>query len=239
MLWTEGFDDPATACIALVRPTGTRALIAQMIGRGTRTAPGKTSCLVLDFVPGRMSRMRLASPRDVLGGDDLPVETKQDKADRKEKEQLLLALERRRWIREVGVVYAAPHLDVAELLEALGVSGAAASRSEVGLGLGSLASPRQVEALRAAGFEVADELDKRAAMLLFGVLSKRRAAGLCSIKQARALKRHGFDDELSAAQASRVLDALAASRWRMPPTARAQLMADVRRESRPSSSSIV
>jgi superfamily II DNA or RNA helicase len=239
MLWTEGFDDPATACIALVRPTGTRALIAQMIGRGTRTAPGKTSCLVLDFVPGRMSRMRLASPRDVLGGEDLPVEPKQDKAERKEKERVLLALERRRWIREVGVVYAAPHLDVAELLEALGVSGAAASRSEVGLGLGSLASPRQVEALRAAGFEVADELDKRAAMLLFGVLSKRRAAGLCTIKQARALKRHGFDDELSAAQASRVLDALAASRWRMPTAARAQLMADVRRESRQSTSSIV
>jgi len=229
MLWTEGFDNPATDCIALVRPTGTRALVAQMIGRGTRTCEGKTSCLVLDFVPGRMSRMRLASPRDVLAGDDLETEPKQDKAERKEKERILVALERRRWIREVGVVYAAPQLDVAELLEALGVSGAAASRTEVGLGLGSMASPRQVAALRAAGFEVADELGKRPAMLLFGLLAKRRAAGLCTIKQARALKRHGFDDNLTTAQASRVLDAMAAARWRMPSDARAQLMAELRR----------
>ena len=231
MLLTEGFDSPETSCIALIRPTGTRALVAQMIGRGTRTCAGKSNCLVLDFVPGRMSRMRLASPRDVLGGDDLPEpESKLQRAERKETERLLAVLERRRWIREVGVHFAAPHLDVDELLAELGVSGAAASSSEAGLGLGSTAaSPRQLEALRKAGFEVADNLGQRAAMRLFDVLAKRRAAGLCTIRQARALKRHGFDDDLSAAQASRVLDALAAARWRLPQSARAQLLADVRR----------
>jgi len=219
MLLTEGFDSPETSCVALVRPTGHRSLVVQMIGRGTRTAPGKTSCLVLDFVPGRMSRTRLASPRDVLGGDDLPVEPKQDKAQRKEAEQLIAELERRRWIREVGVEFAAPFIDVDELLQALG--------SPDG---GPSATPRQIVALRGLGFDVMPDLTRSQASALFGVLEQRRAAGLCSIKQSRTLKRLGFDaHDFTTAQASRVLDAMAAARWRMPTAARAQLMADVRR----------
>jgi hypothetical protein len=197
-----------------------------MIGRGTRTAPGKTSCLVLDFVPGRMSRMRLACPRDVLAGDDLPEP--QSKAQRKEAEQLIAVLARRRWIKEVGVVYAAPQLDIQELLQALG------SPDE-----GPSATPRQVVALRSLGFDVPIDLARSQAAALFGVIEQRRAAGLCSIKQGRTLKRLGFADDLTTAQASRVLDAMAAARWRMPQSARAQLMADLRRQPRPSSSSIV
>jgi len=221
MLWTEGFDDPATSCIALVRPTGSRALVAQMIGRGTRTHAGKSDCLVLDFVPGRASRLRLASPRDVLAGDDLelvPSEPKADKAARKEKERLLAALQRRRWIREVGVVYVAPQLDLDELLEALGSPSS-----------GPPATPRQIDALRQLGFDVADDLTRSQASALFGLLEARRAAGLCTVRQARTLRRLGFDDDLTAEQAGLVLDAMAAARWRMPSAERAQLMADLRR----------
>lgn len=47
-LFTEGFDAPETDCVVLLRPTQSRALWCQMIGRGLRTAPGKTDCLVLD-----------------------------------------------------------------------------------------------------------------------------------------------------------------------------------------------
>jgi superfamily II DNA or RNA helicase len=219
MLWTEGFDDPATSCIALVRPTGSRALVAQMIGRGTRTHADKRNCLVLDFVPGRASRLRLASPRDVLAGDELPTDPRQDRAAaRKEKERLLVALQRRRWIREVGVVYAAPQLDLDELLETLGSPAS-----------GPPATPRQIDALRQIGFEVADDLTRSQAAALFGLLEARRAAGLCTVRQARALRRLGFDDDLTAEQAGLVLDAMAAARWRMPSAARAQLMAELRR----------
>jgi len=217
---TEGFDDPETSCVALIRPTGHRSLIVQMVGRGTRVAPGKSSCLVLDFRPGRMSRMRLASPRDALGGEDLlEPESKQTKAQRKEAEHLIAELERRRWIREVGVEFAAPFIDVDELLQAIG--------SPDG---GPNATPRQLVALRGLGFDVMPDLTRSQASALFGVLEQRRAAGLCSVKQARTLKRLGFDaHDFTTAQASRVLDAMAAARWRMPTAARAQLMADVRR----------
>jgi len=47
---TEGFDDPGVSCIAMARPTRSSGLYAQMVGRGTRLFPGKTDCLVLDFV---------------------------------------------------------------------------------------------------------------------------------------------------------------------------------------------
>lgn len=47
---TEGFDDPGVSCIAMARPTRSEGLYAQCVGRGTRLAPGKQDCLVLDFV---------------------------------------------------------------------------------------------------------------------------------------------------------------------------------------------
>lgn len=47
---TEGFDDPGVSCIALARPTRSEGLYAQCVGRGTRLHPGKSDCLILDFV---------------------------------------------------------------------------------------------------------------------------------------------------------------------------------------------
>jgi DNA repair protein RadD len=46
---TTGFDHPATDLIALLRPTRSPVLAIQIMGRGMRTAPGKTDCMVLDF----------------------------------------------------------------------------------------------------------------------------------------------------------------------------------------------
>lgn len=45
---TEGYDNPALDCIILARPTKSTLLYTQMIGRGTRTYPGKKDCLILD-----------------------------------------------------------------------------------------------------------------------------------------------------------------------------------------------
>lgn len=46
---TAGFNHPATDLVALVRATASAGLYVQMAGRGTRNAPGKTDCLLLDF----------------------------------------------------------------------------------------------------------------------------------------------------------------------------------------------
>ncbi len=46
---TTGFDAPAVDLVVLLRSTKSTALYVQMVGRGMRTSPGKTDCLVLDF----------------------------------------------------------------------------------------------------------------------------------------------------------------------------------------------
>ena len=50
MLLTEGFDCPDVDCVIPLRPTKSRPLFCQMIGRGTRISPGKKDCLVFDFL---------------------------------------------------------------------------------------------------------------------------------------------------------------------------------------------
>lgn len=45
---TEGFDHPAVDCVVVARPTKSRSLYTQMVGRGTRRHPDKIDCLVLD-----------------------------------------------------------------------------------------------------------------------------------------------------------------------------------------------
>ncbi len=90
MVATEGFDCPGIEVVALARPTKSRALFAQMIGRGTRPLPGivdgpetpelrriairdsaKPSVEILDFV-GVSGKHQLVSAVDVLAGNYTP-----------------------------------------------------------------------------------------------------------------------------------------------------------------------
>ncbi len=47
---TEGWDVPDTDIIMMARPTKSRGLYVQCAGRGLRKIPGKTDCLLVDFV---------------------------------------------------------------------------------------------------------------------------------------------------------------------------------------------
>ena len=46
----RGLDEPSIAAIVMARPTMSKPLYIQMLGRGTRLYPGKTDCLILDVV---------------------------------------------------------------------------------------------------------------------------------------------------------------------------------------------
>ena len=67
MVLTEGYDDPAIACVAMARPTTSWVLYAQACGRGLRPSPGKRDLLVLDFV-GAACAHNLVGPEDALAG---------------------------------------------------------------------------------------------------------------------------------------------------------------------------
>ncbi|MCA9620469.1 MAG: DEAD/DEAH box helicase [Myxococcales bacterium] len=81
---TEGFDDPGVSCVAMARPTRSDGLYAQCVGRGTRLAPGKTDCLVLDFVD--LSERSLTTLPSLAG---LPRDLSLDGARRDEAERSL------------------------------------------------------------------------------------------------------------------------------------------------------
>ncbi|KAI5868622.1 P-loop containing nucleoside triphosphate hydrolase protein [Durotheca rogersii] len=49
-VFTEGTDIPNIDCVVLGRPTRSRNLLVQMIGRGMRLHPNKTNCHVIDMV---------------------------------------------------------------------------------------------------------------------------------------------------------------------------------------------
>ncbi|EXJ89023.1 hypothetical protein A1O3_02087 [Capronia epimyces CBS 606.96] len=49
-VFTEGTDMPNIDCVLLARPTKSRNLLVQMIGRGMRLYPGKTDCHIIDMV---------------------------------------------------------------------------------------------------------------------------------------------------------------------------------------------
>lgn len=49
-LITYGLDIPRVAAIIMLRPTMSRALYSQMVGRGLRVSPGKQKCIILDHV---------------------------------------------------------------------------------------------------------------------------------------------------------------------------------------------
>lgn len=83
---TEGFDAPNCEVVAIARPTKSRSLYVQMVGRGTRPLPGvleglnsayerkqaieisaKPSVLIIDLV-GNAGKHKLITSADILGG---------------------------------------------------------------------------------------------------------------------------------------------------------------------------
>lgn len=71
-LLSEGFDHRPIGAVLLVRPTQSRGLYAQQVGRATRNAPGKKEGLVIDFVANSDTHS-LASLADLSRPDaDLP-----------------------------------------------------------------------------------------------------------------------------------------------------------------------
>lgn len=232
MILTEGFDAPETSCIALARPTGSRALLAQMIGRGTRLAEGKERCLVLDFVPQRKAKIRLKAPADVLGGDmldpavaeylaelegngmtldeQLALAEQMAEADRQREleEQKRRRLQRREYLKKVGIAYAAHVIPLDQLLGEV-------CPLEEGE---PPATPDQWDRLIRAGYREKElaGISKRQADVLLKVCRVRRERGLCTIKQSRLLARHGLRADAKFEDAPVAIDAIMQNNWTAP-----------------------
>jgi superfamily II DNA or RNA helicase len=239
---TEGFDDPGVEVVIMGRPTKSRSLYSQMVGRSTRPLPGvvdgpetaearraaiaastKRSCLVVDFV-GNAGKHKLVTSADILGG-------------KVSEEALERAVKRVRTAG--GPVNMTEALDEAEaelreqrrLAEAARRAGLVAKARFTTQTVDPF-DVLSLEPVRARGWDQGRQLTEKQRSLLarqginpegvsfsegrqlIAEIFRRWDGKLCSFKQAKVLRKYGYDAEMSFAEASATIDALARNGWR-------------------------
>lgn len=190
---TEGYDHPPTGCIALFRPTRSLGLLAQMIGRGTRIAPGKTDCLVLDFV-GVDNTVRTMTVMDVLDGTVLN-DAEHSKAQELQESGLnaVEALkEAKTFVAQLDAIKA--KMIALSTSNAFDVLRMFAVPNCKGLFGGDLATEKQVAYLEYKGIKCRPDLQKGEASKLIETCIKRQEKGLATFKQLRYLRKLGHKD---------------------------------------------
>ncbi len=242
MIATEGFDEPGIEVVAICRPTKSRSLYAQMIGRGTRPltmcVPFLNDCeskyarrtiiqtstkpvmTVLDYA-GNSGRHKLISTADVLGGnyDDEVIEAAR--------------------VAAMGTGQAVPMRSSLEFAakvvedrrrkarEAVLAKAKWSSkivnpfdvfdikpRRERGWERGKRPTSRMIALMDKAGVEKIDGLSYSDAGRLIGELKRRWTGDLCSYKQARLLKKFGEDPEVTFKDAGAKIDAIQRNGWK-------------------------
>lgn len=216
---TEGFDAPRTRCVAVVRPTKSRALYTQMLGRGTRLFEGKDDCLVLDFT-GNSGKHKLVTPLDVLAGKPIPEDVRKAAQKLTEggmpSEEALAtaekeAIERAEKAEREAARKAKARAEIAYRAKIVNPFG---ETRDTGA---PRATEAQLQYLRNMGVEIPNEIPStREASKVIDGLKKRREKGLCTHKQAKLLAKMGLNPDVPFREASEILDAVVANRWRVP-----------------------
>jgi type I site-specific restriction endonuclease len=241
---TEGFDDPGVEVIVMGRPTKSRSLYSQMVGRSTRPLPGvvdgpedaegrraaiagssKPSCLVVDFV-GNSGRHKLITSADILGGkvsDEVleraiakarkagkPVRmdeaiAEEEELMRAEQEERRLAEQARKARLVANAKFSTHSVDPFDVFQ---VQPARAR----GWDSGRTLSEKQRSLLTKQGIDP-DSLPYAQAKQIIGEIISRWDKNLCSFKQAKILKRYGYDVNVTFEEASKRIDALKNNNW--------------------------
>ncbi len=239
---TEGFDVPDIAVVACARPTKSRALYCQMIGRGTRPLDGlvdpcgndverkqaiessaKPYVEVIDFV-GNSGKHKLVTTADILGGnydDDVKERAARNVKKNGKPTDMLEELEHAKaeiTAEQIRLKRAAPNVDVkyrSRVVDPFNVFDLSANHYSGIQRTGCNATPNQVKLLENMGVSNADTLSKRDASLMIDTLISRRDKGLCTYKQAKMLSKHGVDTiNLTFSEASNLITRLASNGWR-------------------------
>ncbi len=231
---TEGYDDPSISCVALARPTKSRALHTQMCGRGLRIHPDKDNCLLIDFV-GNSGRHKLASALDVLGGkytedeEELAQElvkknpgmkardaldqahAQAERLKREAEEAAKRAAIKAKAIYTKSTVnpFSVFHLDVAREM---------AISDRFG---GRPPSEKQLACLERAKIPIPPGCTAQLASKLIGTMIKRREEHLATFGQLKTLQKYGVNDvNIRFDTASSIITAINANGWKPLPFAK-------------------
>nr|DAO90926.1 MAG TPA: Chromatin remodeling complex ATPase [Caudoviricetes sp.] len=230
MLLTEGWDCPTVDCVVVLRPTKVRALYSQMVGRGTRLAPGKENLLLLDFL-WHTERHELCRPAHLIASspevakkmtenmaEDTEVEfslldaeeqaSKDVVAEREEALAKQLAEQRKKKRKLVDPLQFEMSIqaeDLADYVPSFGWEMAPPSE-------------KQLEALEKFGIYTEEIGNAGKAGKLLDRLNKRKDSGLTTPRQIRLLEGRGFRNVgmWKFEDASNLINRIAASGWRMP-----------------------
>lgn len=229
MLLTEGWDCPSVDCVIVLRPTKVRALYSQMVGRGTRLAPGKKELLLLDFL-WHTERHELCHPANLIATDEAvakkmtenieelgaPIDLEQ--AEQQAKEDV--ALEREESLaKQLSEMKKRKRKLVDPLQFEMSIQ--ASDLTDYVPSFGWQMSPptdKQVKALEKWGI-FPDEIENAGkAEMLINRLVKRRDAGLSTPKQIRFLENRGFQHvgTWQFEAATKLINRIAANGWRIP-----------------------
>lgn len=227
MLLTEGWDCPSVDCVIVLRPTKSRALYTQMIGRGTRLCEGKDHLLVLDFL-WHYEKHSLCRPAhliaksndvaikmtEILETSSMDLEAAEAEAERDvlaEREASLakeLAAMRKKKAKLVDPLqfeFSIQAEDLTHYVPAFGWQG-------------SSITDKQKKTIEDFGLNPDHIEDAGKASMLIDRLHKRKAEGLSTPKQIRFLENKGFKNvgTWTNTQASNMISRISASGWRIP-----------------------
>lgn len=227
MLLTEGWDCPSVDCVIVLRPTKSRALYTQMIGRGTRLCEGKDHLLVLDFL-WHYEKHSLCRPAHLIAKSDdvadkmtsiletssMSLEDAEAQAERDviaEREAALaneLAAMRKKKAKLVDPLQFEFSIQAEDLTHYVPTFGWQVSSI----------TDKQKKTIEDFGLNPDTIEDAGKASLLIDRLHKRKAEGLSTPKQIRFLENKGFKNvgTWTNVQASNMISRISASGWRIP-----------------------
>ena len=234
MLLTEGWDCPDVDCVVVLRPTKVRALYSQMVGRGTRLAPGKEELLLLDFL-WHSERHELCRPAHLISKDKevakkmtenfeeasengavMPVDLEEAEEKAKsdvvaEREEALakqLAEMRKRKKRLVDPLQFEMSINAEDLTNYVPAFG------------WEMAPPSDSQLAALEKYGILPDIIENAgkASLLLDRLNKRKVEGFSTPKQIRLLDRYNFKSvgTWTAEQANKMISRISANGWRVP-----------------------
>lgn len=227
MLLTEGWDCPSVDCVIVLRPTKSRALYTQMIGRGTRLCEGKDHLLVLDFLwhyekhslcrPAHL----IAKSNDVaikmteiletssMGLEEAEAEAERDVLAEREaalaKELAAMRKKKAKLVDPLQFEFSIQAEDLTHYVPAFGWQV-------------SSITDKQKKTIEDFGLNPDTIEDAGKASMLIDRLQKRREEGLSTPKQIRFLENKGFKNvgTWTNTQASNMISRISASGWRIP-----------------------
>ncbi len=225
MLLTEGWDCPSVDCVIVLRPTKSRALYCQMIGRGTRLSPGKDHLLIFLW---HVERHELCRPAHLIAKSDDVAKRMTEILEEKgmdleecerDAESDVLAQREEALAKELAAMRKKKAQLVDPLQFEFSIQAEDLTHYVPAFGYEVQAiTPKQIDTLEKFGINPDSIESSGKATLLINRLIKRKEEGLASPKQIRILERYGFQKVgmWNQNDASKMISRICASGWRIP-----------------------